>query len=294
MTLEDLLYNRLTSDEPLSAKLTTYGDKPAVFYQTAPDDTATGWDQRNQYPRIDYIIDYIKNPERKTSGVLTMNILCSSEGTTPEEIEPIARNLLCGVFFVPDKTPYCVAWNRSDVFDVKTEDGLIIGITVTFDVYAFPQQETTDPDPVLAINHFIAQTFPEMTVIGHTRNVGQSFAPTSENPAVYWRVESLNTQRETNTVVWLDGVLRGHVFAYGEETSWLRCIADPLALNGEVTMLDDSPMFIRKLTIDNTSDMLSMGQIKLDVRFGLLRRFSSQYPMVKPYFTFKQEAKFNV
>ena len=74
MTLEDIIYSRLTTDTTLGSQLAKYGKKPAVFFQTAPDDTATGWGQKKQYPRIDYIVDYVSNPERKTSGVLTLNI----------------------------------------------------------------------------------------------------------------------------------------------------------------------------------------------------------------------------
>ena len=280
MTLEDLICQRLIGDESLSAKLAKCGNRPAVFYQTAPDDTAEHWQQRKQYPRIDYIVDYIKNPERKTSGVLTMNILCAGDGTMPEEIEPIVRRILCGVFLVPDDMPYSLAWNRSDVFDAKSGDGVVFGMTVTFDVYAFPSQITADPDPVLAMNHCISQLFSEATVIGDGKATNPIFCPTAENPAFYFRVESLTTQRETNTVVWLDGVLRGHVFAGGEEATWLRYLSNQLSLDGEVTMLDSSPMFLRKLTIDNTLDALSTGQLKLEVHFGLLRRFGCQYPLM--------------
>ena len=40
---------------------------------------------------------------------------------------------------------------------------------------------------------------------------------------------------------------------------------------GEVTMLDYSPMFIRKLQMDNKSDYLKDGQIFVTGRYGLLR-----------------------
>ena len=62
MTLEDIVYSRLTEDNTLKSTLAKFGKAPAVFYQTAPDDTATGWNQRKQYPRIDYIVDYVSNP----------------------------------------------------------------------------------------------------------------------------------------------------------------------------------------------------------------------------------------
>lgn len=42
MTLEDLIYNRLTKSDDLQRLLAVYAGKPAVFYLTAPDDKATG------------------------------------------------------------------------------------------------------------------------------------------------------------------------------------------------------------------------------------------------------------
>jgi hypothetical protein len=96
--------------------------------------------------------------------------------------------------------------------------------------------------------------------------------PTEEKPALYFRLETIRNQRETNTVAWMDAVIAGHVFAGGEETTWIRAIVDALALNGEVTMLDTSPMFITTLTADSTLNATSAGQLRIGVRFGLLRR----------------------
>lgn len=280
MTLEDLIYSRLTDSQSLESLLTSYGQKPAVFFQTAPDDKATGWGKKKQYPRIDYVVDYQRNPERKTSGTLTLNIWATEEGTQPEELEPTVRQLLCGVFLLPDDAPpYALAWARSDPFDQQKEGGgIVIGITMTFDVFAFPNQVTTDPDPVLAINRYIKNIVPSAVVIGSS-DLQQTTEPTPNQPAFYFRLETIQTQRETNTVAWMDATLAGHVFAGGDETSWLKTVVDALALDGEVTMLDTSPMFIQKLTADNTLDAITAGQLRIFVRFGLLRRKPYAHPL---------------
>lgn len=44
MTLEDLIYTRLSDPDGPAAKLARYGEAPAIFYQAAPEDTAAGWD----------------------------------------------------------------------------------------------------------------------------------------------------------------------------------------------------------------------------------------------------------
>lgn len=276
MTLEDLIYQRLTQHPLLVQKLAKYASIPAVFFQSAPDDKANGWKGRMQYPRIDYVVDLQHNPERKTSGTLTLNIWSTEEEgvTPPEELEPIVRQLLCGVFLKPqDSPPYALSWARSEPFDVPTKggDGIVIGMTIIFDVYAFPSQVTTDPDPILAINYFAKKRIPCAIIIG-ADDIEDKVVPTEKNPALYFRLETIRKQRETNTVAWMDAVIAGHVFAGGEETFWIKSIVDALALDGEVTMLDMSPMFIVTLAADSTLNAISAGQLRVTVRFGILRK----------------------
>lgn len=286
MTLEDVIYQQLTGSKTLAALLAAYSGAPAVFYQTAPDDKAAGWEQRKQYPRLSYIVDYIANPERKTSGILTLDILCTEEGAAPEEIEPIVRGLLGGIFMTPDDAAPCsLAWARSDSFEQARADGNIIGTTVTFDLYAFPAQITTDPDPVLAMNRWTEDLIDTATIIGGRKPTDRIFVPTPLTPAFYWRVEALTLARETNTVAWVDGVVIGHIFAGGEETGWLRYTTNTLMLAGEVLMLDTSPMLLKKIKADNTLSALAQGQLRLDVQFGLLRRPGYAHPLMHPIMT---------
>lgn len=283
MTFEDLLYSRMTEDETLKGELAQFGKVPAIFYQTAPDDTATGWKQGKQYPHIAYVVDYTANTERKTSGILTLDIMSTEDGTPPEELEPVVRDLLCGVFITPDNAPpYSLAWNRSDAFKQghNDSDGIITGITVTFDLYAFPFQTTTDPDPILAMNHYIEQTIPAAEIIGGKKPTAQIFTTSQEAPAFYFRLETIQIQRETNTVAWMDATIACHIFAGGEETTWLKYLVDALAIAGEISMLDTSPMFLQNLKADNTLDALSTGQLRLYVRFGTLRRQPYNHPLL--------------
>lgn len=170
MTLEDLIYTRLSDPNGPAAKLARYGDAPAIFYQAAPEDTAAGWDGKRQYPRIDYTVDMQANPERHSCGVLTLNIWCSEQCAPPEDLEPEVRAAMRDVFMQPDESPpYSLAWVRSDAFEGRSQANpatLVNGITVLFDLFAFPVQETTDPDPILAINEYVKQWAPDALVIG--------------------------------------------------------------------------------------------------------------------------------
>lgn len=277
MTLEDLVYTRLTAWPELLSKLATYKGKAAVFYQNAPSDKAPSWKGAKQYPRIDYTIDMQADPERQTSGQAVFNIWSIDNGIMPEEIEPEVRKALCGIFMTPDgEPPYCFAWRRSENFSAKNIEesaNEIIGITMLFDVFAFPNQITSDPDPILAMNHFVKDWEPSATVIGHDR-LTNYYEPQAGAPAFYFRLASIEASDQTNTVAWMNGTIAGHVFAPTAEArlQWIRYLIDTLALNGEVTMLDTSPMTIRKLSADAGLDPLSQGQIRIQMRFGILRR----------------------
>ena len=78
---------------------------------------------------------------------------------------------------------------------------------------------------------------------------------------------------ETNTVVWMDGKLAIHILCPDTDMrlKMSAAITNAMSLDGEVTMLDYSPMFIRKLQMDNKSDYLKDGQIFVTGRYGLLR-----------------------
>lgn len=276
-SFEDLVYSRLTAWPELLNKLAKYKSKAAVFYQNAPSDTTPNWKGSAQYPRIDYTIDMQANAERQSSGQATFNIWCIDTGVMPEEIEPEVRKALCGIFMTPEgEPPYCLAWNRSESFsagNITESAKQIIGISILFDVFAFPNQITSDPDPIMAINHFVKEWEPGATVVGHNK-LTDYYEPQAKAPAFYFRLVSMETSDETNTVAWMNGVIAGHVFAptAEERLQWIRYLTDTLTLKGEVTMLDTSPMTIRRLTADAGLDQLSQGQIRIQMRFGILRR----------------------
>lgn len=275
-TIEELIYTCMTTAHGIREKLAKYEGKPAVFYQNAPSDEASGWKNKAQYPRIDITVDMQANPERQTSGQATVNIWCNNTGITPEEIEPDVRNALCGVFMTPeDKPPYCLSWQRSDAFDHADSERAyqVAGITMIFDIFAFPNQVTSDPDPIMAINRYAKALESKSTVIGHD-TLTSYYEPQAAAPAFYFRIVSMETAEETNSVAWMNGTIAGHVFAPTAEMRlrWIKCLINAIALDREITMLDTSPMFIQRLAADSSLDMLSQGQIRIQVRFGILRK----------------------
>lgn len=287
--LEDLICRRLCENEQLTKMLAKHNGKPAVFFQTAPGDVSIGWSQRRQYPRITCIVDMQADAERKTSGQLTVNIWCCENKVAPEDIEPIVREIFCGIFLTPkEKETYSIAWARSDPFEVQEaqtgQKTQVIGTSVAFDIFAFPQQVTSDPDPVLAINEYTRRLCPDCKIIGYDR-LPEEYTPTANAPAFYWRFGSMGVDKVSWAVSWVVGILGGHIFAPTTEDrlKWLKFIAQQMAVDEEAIMLDNSPMFFTGLKADSTADHLRNGQIQLRVKYGILRkREQAIHPLLNP------------
>ena len=199
MTLEELIYKRI-AESAAAERLALHNGAPAVFFGPVPTDTDPGWAGAEQYPRISYTIDMRANPERQTAGNLYLDVWCLDSGTAPEAVEPSVRAALCDVIMAPhEQPPYSLAWVTSETFEATKQldkSARVIGVTVTFDLYALPQQETTDPDPILAMNAFTSKWSGDaVTVIGSDR-MGEYTEPSDQHPAAYFRLANYHRAPE--------------------------------------------------------------------------------------------------
>lgn len=279
MKLEELIQKRFTEREGLTKFLVKFGDYPAIFSPEAPKDNQN-WGTDVHYPRLVYNYDMQADEERKSAGTLSVSLLCQNtedateEDITPEILEPLVRDCLKDVLLhSEDGKLYAFAWNRTDAFELaESKTDLIIGSDVRFDILEYTSQETTDPDPVMAMNKFVKELYPECIVVGLDR-MEEITEASRETPVIYCRLNSMEKVEETNTVVWMDGKLAIHILCPDTDMrlKMAAAITNAMSLDGEVTMLDYSPMFIRKLQMDNKSDYLKDGQIFVTGRYGLLR-----------------------
>src|SRR5690606_35761196 len=163
--MEALIRKRLVEDPVIQSQLATFYGQPAVFQRQAPSDTDSGWDGP-QYPRIDFVVDRQENPERKVQGVASFNIWAlTTSQARPNDIERRIRELLDGAFFHPEgQDTTALRWSQSDMFEAGNDNELIIGITVLFDLLAFPLQTTFSPDPILALNEWAESKFSVLQV----------------------------------------------------------------------------------------------------------------------------------
>lgn len=279
MKLEELIQKRFTEREGLTKFLAKFGDYPAVFSPEAPKDNQD-WGTDVHYPRLVYNYDMQADEERKSAGTLSVSLLCQNtedateEDITPEMLEPLVRDCLKDVLLhSEDGKLYAFAWNRTDAFELEeSKTDLIIGSDVRFDILEYTSQETTDPDPVMAMNKFVKELYPECIVVGLDR-MEEITEASRETPVIYCRLNSMEKVEETNTVAWMDGRIAVHVLC-PESTVRLKMAADianHLSLDGEVIMLDYSPMFIKRLQVNYKSDYLKEGQVFITGHYGLLR-----------------------
>lgn len=286
MNLEDLIYKRLSEAESLTKYLTLYARQPAIFTPEAPGDREAGWGRATQYPRAVFNFDMQADGERKSAGTLSVTLICRNDSeAVPELIEPAVKKALKDVLLKDDNgTLYAFAWARTEGFSMTEEKNeLLIGSEIRFDIMEYPQQETTDPDPIMAMSRYIKELYPDSIVVGIDKMADETEA-SKETPVFYCRLTEIEKLEETNTVVWMNGKIAISLLCPDGATrlKMAAAVLNSLSLDGEVTMLDDSPMFMERLTANLKSDYLKDGQIFVTGRYGLLRYKAVGYPLRHP------------
>ena len=286
MNLEELIYKRLSEAKNLTKCLTRYAGQPAIFTPEAPGDREAGWGRATQYPRAVFNFDMQADGERKSAGTLSVTLICRNDSeAVPELIEPAVKKALKDVLLKDDNgTLYAFAWARTEGFSMTEEKNeLLIGSEIRFDIMEYPQQETTDPDPIMAMARYIKNLYPDSIVVGIDKMADETEA-SKEAPVFYCRLTEIEKLEETNTAVWMNGKIAISLLCPDGATrlKMAAAVLNSLSLDGEVTMLDDSPMYMERLTANLKSDYLKDGQIFVTGRYGLLRYKAVGYPLRHP------------
>ena len=272
MNLNELIYERLAGFPELAGRLAKYAGQPAVFDSEFPPDQQTGWNGQNQYPRINYRYYMQVNQERSSAGILHVIIYTTRVPGLAEELEALVKMRLEDVLMKPSgQAPFCVAWAGTDAY--AAEGQAVVFKDVAFDILEYPSQETTDPDPVLAVGAYIKSMYPEAVVLGIDR-IGEYVNP-ADTPVFYCRLE--NTQNTTghcmNTITWFHARVAVHLI-YPDAAARLKmaaAISQQMAKDTEIIMLDQSPMKLTGLEVNNKADYLREGQLVITGKYGCLR-----------------------
>ena len=276
MKLEKLIYKRFISSESLVKHLAVFFEMPAVFSPEPPEENQEGWGGKTQYPMVVYNFDLQANEERHSAGTLSVLLLCQNtpDAVSPENIEPFVKECLRDVILTPrEGSPYCFAWAGTEAFTVGEEKAaLTIGSDVRFDILEYPSQETSDPDPVMAVNRYLKELYPKCLVMGYDR-MEEITEASGDRPVIYCRLLSSEKAGEMYAVTWMDGRIAVHILCPDSEIRMKMAadMANRMSIDGEIIMLDNSPMSIRSLQANYKSDYLKDGQITLSVHYGLLR-----------------------
>ena len=280
--IESLLCNHLKQNRESLNVLATYRNELAVFNQEAPDDMDDGW-EGTQYGRIVFAVDLSGDPERQISGTLAVDLYFENNGEQlPEDYEPVVRGLIDGYFFTTVEETISAQWRASNYF---TEAGSkVVGVTITFDLLAFPNQETgVEMDPIPLLNKWTKEALAidlnrQIKVINYSE-IGNVWKPTDESPAIYWRVVSINPCSylpDTYHCIWKTATIQCNIIAESKEVMILiaRYIDNVLTMNKRLIYDDNSPFMIDSIRISATSDPMSAGQLTLNGTYGVLRKYS--------------------
>lgn len=276
-SLESLIYSRLTGDADLAGKLARYAGLPAVFELFAPEDSDGDWGPKKT-PRIQYQVVRQEDPERRVDGELAVTVVDLSQSMGPAaEIEERVRQLLDGLTVRVDEGTVSLHWVESQPFD-EADD--FRGIEAAFDLIAWPAGLTYEPDPVAALRDWSTATYSGLQVDPDT------WAPTDETPALYWRLASISDVEPQHWGAWVTVAIHGHLLAAtpSGRLPWIRRITEGLALAREVQLSDGSPLLFEHVSANSDADPLREGQLRLTARFGILRS-QPEYELLNHVYT---------
>ena len=113
--------------------------------------------------------------------MLTADIICSQDTIAPEPIEKLVRNLLEGVLFKAEEV-FLLKWQRTEKFAEQNAErtALIVGATMTFEIYELPCGLTASPDAIQAAQLWAEHWDKNLVVVGLT-DFGEIFVPSRES-----------------------------------------------------------------------------------------------------------------
>ncbi len=294
--IEELLQEQLGEDTLLGSALAQYGGEPAIFCQKAPTDDDPNW-QGMSFPRIHYNLDFSFDPERKQAGTLTIDIWACSLNPSPDgrNLDRVLANhveeLVSAVFYTPKEgIPLCAIWRDSVAFlgkatDTNRENSPVetFGISVTFDLIAFPPQDSFSPDPILGLATWAKARFPLCKVIGFDE-IPPIWRPSDLEPALYWRMAGADIRRELFACTWYLGEFFAHISCDSVETRnhFARAICEEIRGGFDLVLEDGSFLRMEKSLYRHDGNPLSQGQVALWGEFGVLAPRVPQTTQGKP------------
>ena len=208
-----------------------------------------------------------------------MGMVDKYRGNFEKCVEKYVKECLKDVLMQPTgEAPLCVAWKRSDPFELE---GTAILITdMVFDIIEYPDQITTDPDPVEALNIYLKKLLPDAFVLG-IDEVQDTRIATNESPVIYVRMVSYENDHISMALTWINCVMEIHLIAPSPDRriKHTRTVATALNLDGEIALTDGAPLRFTGIQARNARDYLVAGQITVSAQY-ILSRIKEDAPMI--------------
>lgn len=213
-----------------------------------------------------------------------VNVWCQAgKSIIPEDFTASITEALTNRFYKGTDGHYCTVWTQNDPFSGGSEEPVTIGITISFDVMAFPDQATFKPDPVVGVQNFIKTKFPDAVAILGVNSTTDTFTPGElALPVVYIRTDNQSSSfQDTWAVRWVQITIYIHVFTpdVSARNTLLREIINQLVISGDCVLDDDSPLFFQQAKMDLAADPLRYGQITVNGRFGIIPEQPETIPL---------------
>lgn len=280
-SLKQLIYKRLIETSEIAWLCAEYGGKPAIFDTEAPGDQQEGWNGKTQYPRINIVLDMQANEERSSSGTLIVTVYTERTSMVILELEALVKTCFRDLLISPDDGgPYSFAWSRTEPFTLQ---GNVIGVEISFDIMEYSGQQTTDPDPIIALSRYIKEIYPESVVLGIDKP--GNFADAAKAPIFYCRIITMDKANghNMNTVAWMDCRIAVHLLCPDKATNlkMIAAITHHLSVDERIILLDGSPMNLSEVKLDKQADYLKAGQLYVTGRFGLVKYQKKPHTIIK-------------
>lgn len=225
-----------------------------------------------------FFVDLQGDPARVMGGSLAVDIQCPEDGTAPEVLEPVLRDLIHGWFFSSGTSVVEAQWRESRYFTEPTEQ--VVGCTVRFDLLAFPVLTTDEPDVIDRLNQWTDALDDDLFVINYTPLPASAWRPEGDESAVYWRLVQDNPAGwipDTFQTIWRSAVVRGHIFSPDVQTmaSVARKLIRGLYADKRLFRAGEAPVMVnRRNTADLTADPLRTGQVTVEATYPMVVWFA--------------------
>lgn len=277
---ERILNAHLVSCGDLTAYLTKYNGRPAVFNKKAPSDNDTLWDDNVQYSRIVSYVNMQADIERKISGTLEMDIQSYNEADIPKIVEELIKSV-DGFFFTGKSETVLVKWNATRYF--TEPDKLVSVAAVICTLIAFPSQITQEPDPIRLVNEWTRTLIPDCKLIGYDKDVPEVWKPTDDIPAVYWRNSGIypsEHMKSTYSGNWYTAHMHAHIFT-DNNTSVSNALANLMCqeLNQIKILKFDDGTWLRvdwNNQVKSGTDETRLGQLSVEGDYCILNVYSTK------------------